>query len=118
LVGIAADPIQSREHVLLSSILETAWRGGQDLDLPSLIGAVQSPPLTKIGVLDVDAFFLQKDRFALAMALNNLVAAPGFAAWTEGEPINVRRCCARRPANRGSPSSRSPTSTTRSGCSS
>ena len=89
LVGIDADPIQSREHILLSTILDTAWRQGQELDLPALIQQIQTPPMKRVGVLDLDAFFPSKDRFALAMALNNLLAAPGFDAWMEGEPLDM-----------------------------
>ena len=89
LLGIDADPIKSREHILLSTILDTAWRKGQDLDLAGLIQQIQTPPVKRVGVLDLDSFFPSKDRFALAMSLNNLLAAPGFGAWMEGEPLDV-----------------------------
>ena len=91
LLGIAADPIQSREHILISNILDRAWQNGQDLDLAALISLIQTPPMTKIGVLDMDAFYPAKDRFALVMALNNLLASPGFSTWLEGEPLDVGR---------------------------
>jgi len=89
LIGVEADPIKSREHILLSTILDQAWRKGQDLDLASLIQQIQTPPLSKVGVLDLDLFYPSKDRFALAMQLNNLLAAPGFTAWLEGEALDV-----------------------------
>lgn len=89
LIGVEADPIKSREHILLSTILDQAWRKGRDLDLASLIQQIQTPPLSKIGVLDLDSFYPSKDRFALAMQLNNLLAAPGFTAWLEGEALDV-----------------------------
>jgi len=89
LVGIEADPVRSREHILLSNIFEHAWREGQDLDMALLIGLVQNPPMRKLGVFDLDTFFPQKDRFALAMALNNLIAAPGFERWLEGQPLDI-----------------------------
>jgi len=91
LVGIDADPIRSREHILLSTILDRAWRGGQALDLGAIIEQVQTPPVTRVGVLEIEAFFPSKDRFELAMALNNLLAAPGFGAWMEGEPLDIQR---------------------------
>ncbi len=91
LMGIEADPLQSREHILLSNILDTAWQKGQDLDLAGFIHAIQSPPLTKIGVFDIESFFPSKDRFGLAMKLNNLLAAPGFSVWLEGEPLDIDR---------------------------
>ena len=89
LVGIGADPVRSREHVLLSKILEDAWRRGQDLDLASLILAVQRPPFHQVGVMEINAYFPERDRFALALALNNLIASPSFGAWLAGEPLDV-----------------------------
>jgi len=90
LVGIDADPVKSREHILISTVLRAAWAEGRDLDLAGLIQQIQSPPVKRVGVLDMDAFFPAKDRFALAMTLNNLLAAPGFAAWMEGEPLDIQ----------------------------
>jgi hypothetical protein len=89
LLGMAADAVQSREHILLATILDTAWQAGRDVDLATLIQQVQTPPVARVGVLDVETFYPAKERFALAMALNNLLAAPGFAAWREGEPLDV-----------------------------
>jgi hypothetical protein len=89
LLGIDADPLQSREHILLSTILDHAWREGQNLDLADLIQQVQSPPVTKIGVLDLESFYSSKDRFGLVLALNNLLASPGFNAYMEGEALDI-----------------------------
>ena len=91
LVGIKADPVQSREHILLSTILDTAWRKGQNLDLAAIIQQVQNPPITKIGVLDLESFYSSKDRFSLVLALNNLLASPGFNAWLQGTPLDIRQ---------------------------
>jgi hypothetical protein len=91
LIGVDADPIQSREHILLATILGQAWSQGNDVDLAALIHAIQSPPMAKIGVIDVEAFFPAKERFALAMKLNNLLAAPGFQAWLDGAPLDVQQ---------------------------
>jgi hypothetical protein len=90
LLGIEADPIQSREHILLSTLLDHTWKKKEDLDLTALIHAIQSPPVSKIGMMDMNSFYPSKDRFALAMRLNNLLAAPGFQAWLEGEPLDVQ----------------------------
>ena len=91
LLGTSADPIQSREHILLSTILDSAWKKGQDLDLAGFIQAIQTPPVARIGVFDLESFFPSKDRFAFAMKLNNLLAAPGFSAWLQGEPLSIDR---------------------------
>ncbi|NLV74729.1 MAG: DUF87 domain-containing protein [Chloroflexi bacterium] len=89
LIGIEADPIRSREHILLSNILENAWRAGQDVDMLRLIAMIQEPPFRQLGVLDIDTFFPAKDRFALAMALNSVVAAPSFQTWMQGTPLDI-----------------------------
>jgi hypothetical protein len=91
LLGIEADPITSREHILVSNILESTWASGKALDLAGLIRAIQIPPFERIGVMDLDAFYPAKERFQLAMRLNNLLAAPGFEAWLEGDPLNINR---------------------------
>jgi hypothetical protein len=91
LIGLEADPITSREHILVSNILESTWAAGSALDLAGLIRAIQAPPFERIGVMDLDTFYPAKERFQLAMRLNNLLAAPGFEAWLEGEPLNINR---------------------------
>jgi hypothetical protein len=91
LLGIEADPIRSREHILISTILDSAWKENQDLDLAALIQHIQKPPVSKVGVLDLESFYPSKDRFALAMLLNNLLAAPGFETWLEGEALDLDR---------------------------
>jgi Helicase HerA, central domain len=91
LIGVEADPIRSREHILLSNILNQEWSAGRDLDLGGLIQKVQTPPITKIGVMDLDSFFPADDRFQLAMTLNNLLASPTFASWMEGEALDVQK---------------------------
>jgi hypothetical protein len=91
LAGIESDPMQGREHILLSQLVLTAWNAGQDLDLPALIQGVQKPPFEKVGVLDLESFFPAKDRSGLALALNNVLASPGAAAWAEGEPLDIQK---------------------------
>jgi len=91
LLGMEVDPITSREHILVSNIFESAWASGKALDLAGLIRAIQTPPFERIGVMDLDAFYPDRERFQLAMRLNNLLAAPGFEAWLEGDPLNINR---------------------------
>src|SRR5882672_10864954 len=91
LLGIDADPLKSREHILMSNILNSEWSTGKDLDIAGLIVQIQSPPMTKVGVMDIESFFPSKDRFELAMSLNNLLAAPGFSSWMEGEPLDIQQ---------------------------
>ena len=91
LLGMDADPIQSREHILISNILDRAWRENRGLDLAGLIREIQKPPFEKMGVFELESFFPSKERFGLAMRINNLLASPGFSSWLEGEAIDIRR---------------------------
>ena len=89
LMSIESDALSGREHILLTNLLDKAWAAGQDLDLPTLIAQVQQPPMRKLGVLDLDTFYPPKDRMALAMSMNGLAASPSFAAWGEGEDLDI-----------------------------
>ena len=89
-VGISADPLSSREHILLSNIIASAWAAGENIDLPTLLARVNQPPMRKLGVFDLDEFFPPKDRQAFAMKLNAVLAAPTFANWITGQPIDIQ----------------------------
>ncbi|MGE3811568.1 MAG: ATP-binding protein [Candidatus Nanopelagicales bacterium] len=91
MLGIAGDPLSSREHILLANIIQNAWTNGQDLDLASLLAQVQQPPFRKLGVLELDAFFPPADRMGFAMKLNGLLASPSFGTWLTGDPIDIER---------------------------
>ncbi len=91
LIGIDADPITGREHILLSNLLRHYWDAGRGLSLPDLIGAIQNPPIEQIGVMPLESIYPAKDRFGLAMRVNGLLSAPAFAAWMEGEPLDIQR---------------------------
>ncbi len=92
LVGMTdLDPLRSREHILLSNIFETHWVNGKDLDLTELILQTQTPPFQNLGAFPVDTFFPPKDRMELAMVLNNILAAPAFETWREGEELDVQK---------------------------
>lgn len=89
LTGTAADPVQSREHILIAQLLLNAWTKGQDLDLHALITQIQVPPLAKIGAFDMETFYPEKERLKLAVALNNILAAPSFSTWIHGDPLDL-----------------------------
>jgi DNA helicase HerA-like ATPase len=91
LLGIEADPVRSREHILISNILHRAWSEGRNLDLATLIREIQEPPFDRVGVLDVESVYPAKERFELAIGLNNLLASPGFEPWLEGAPLSIDR---------------------------
>ncbi|MBX3083323.1 MAG: DUF87 domain-containing protein [Anaerolineae bacterium] len=91
LIGKQVEPVKDREHVLVSNIFENAWKNGHDLTLEDIIIQVQKPPFAKLGVFDVNTFFPEKDRFKLAMELNNIIASPSFQSWINGEPLDIPR---------------------------
>ena len=90
LVGIEADPLSSREHILLANLVQHAWSSGTSLDLAALVGMVQQPPIRKLGVFELEQFFPTDDRTKLAMKLNGLLASPAFAAWGSGQPLDIQ----------------------------
>ncbi len=80
LVGLKdIDPLRSREHILLSRIIEETWKQEKNVDLTELILQTQNPPFDKLGAFPIDTFFPQKDRMDLAMQLNNILASPFFS---------------------------------------
>ncbi|MFH1447051.1 MAG: DUF87 domain-containing protein [Chloroflexota bacterium] len=90
LVGLKdIDPVRSREHILLANIFESAWSQGADLDLEKLILQAQNPPFEKLGVFTLAKFYPEKERFELAMLLNNFLAAPAFQTWLEGQALDI-----------------------------
>jgi len=90
LVGITEiDPLRSREHILLSNLLETSWSQGKPIDLTELILQVQKPPFSRLGAFPLENFFPEKDRSELAMLLNNFLAAPSFQTWLEGQALDM-----------------------------
>ncbi len=91
LLGIEADPVKSRDHILLSTLLDTSWRAGKDVDLATLIQQIQSPPMARVGVFDLESFYPSKERFGLAMAVNNLLASPGFNSWMTGDALDIQQ---------------------------
>jgi hypothetical protein len=91
LVGIDAEPGTSRDHVLLSTIVESLWKSGQKVDFGTLVRTIPTPPIDRVGFLDLENFYPAGDRFQLATRLNTVAAAPGFEAWLEGEPLDVGR---------------------------
>src|SRR5262245_20450962 len=102
MVGIETDPLAGKEHILLSNLIHHAWSSGLDIDLAALVGQVQDPPLRKLGVYELDAFYPAKERSKLAATLNGLLASPSFAAWAQGQDIDLDRILhaqdGRRPA--------------------
>ncbi len=94
LAGVDADPVQSREFVLISTLLDQTWRDGRTLDLPQLVHSIVQPPFDRLGVFNLEQFFPAQARMDLAMRLNNVLASPSFAPWMQGEPLDFGRLLA------------------------
>ena len=88
LLNVEVDPVSSREQILLANILDHSWRrtrpGSGKLDPRRPV-----TPFQKVGVVDIETFFPAKERFSLAMKLNNLLASPSFSGWLEGDALDV-----------------------------
>jgi hypothetical protein len=90
-IGIDADPLESKEYILLAQIISKAWVAGQQMSIENLIGKIINPPFEKIGVLPLDDFYPQEKRFALATRFNTLLASPGFVQWLKGEELDIQK---------------------------
>ena len=88
LLGVEADPLTSREYLLLVQLLSTFWQQGQTPTLVDLVRQVGTPPFAAVGALPLDEFFPAKDRQPLMVRLNALLASPKFAAWRTGDALD------------------------------
>ena len=67
-----------------------AWSAGRGSTSPTLIAEIQKPPLAKVGVHGPRVLLSRQGPLrARAAASNNLLAAPGFDVWLQGEPLDV-----------------------------
>ncbi len=91
LIGFSdIDPLSSKEHILLANIMEHYWSQGISFDLTDLIMKTQDPPFERLGAFPIDRLFPEKERFALAMKLNNFLASPSFQTWLQGQALNIQ----------------------------
>ena len=91
LIGVEADPVESKEYILLAQIITNSWLAGDDLSLEDLIGRIIAPTFKKIGVLPLDMFYPQGERFKFATKFNSIIASPTFKSWLEGENLDIQK---------------------------
>ena len=112
LVGIEADPVRSREHILLSNIFEHAWRAGPGPGPGQADpGRSRSRPCGKLGVFDVDTFYPAEGPLrSWPWRSTTSSPRPPSQTWIQGEPLDIGSLLygAGR-ASRASASSTSPT---------
>ncbi len=89
LLGIVADPLDSKEYILLAQIITRSWQEGRALSLADLIAAIIQPAFETIGVLPLDSFYPQNERFKFATRFNAVIASPNFANWLSGESLDI-----------------------------
>jgi len=91
LIKIEADPVSSKEYLLIAQILANKWTASENISLEELIGAIISPSFDKIGVLPLESFYPQDKRFTLATKFNSIIASPTFSAWLQGENLDIQK---------------------------
>ncbi|MCK5917943.1 MAG: DUF87 domain-containing protein [Cocleimonas sp.] len=91
LISVEADPVESKEYILLAQLISRSWLSGESLTLEDLIGRIISPSFKKIGVLPLEGFYPQAERFKLATKFNSILASPTFSAWMEGDDLDIQR---------------------------
>ena len=91
LIKVEADPVSSKEYLLIAQILANRWTAGKNISLEELIGAIISPSFEKIGVLPLESFYPQDKRFTLATKFNSIIASPTFSAWLQGENLDIQK---------------------------
>jgi len=91
LISIEADPLESKEYILLGNILKSLWMQKRTVTLEGLIALIINPPFDKIGVLPLKSFYPQNDRFKLATLFNNVIASPSFENWISGVPLDIQK---------------------------
>ena len=119
LAGIDVEPLRSREHILLSTLINDAWRQQRSLDLPALIAA---------SAIAADAAHRRARARIVLSGRRSLQAGDGPRIGCWPRPISrsgskaIRstsaRCSIPRPASRESRCCRLRTSTIASACSS
>jgi hypothetical protein len=91
LIGIEADPIDSKEYILLAQIISENWIAGKSITIEELIGSIINPPFKKVGVLPLDSYYPQSERFKFATRFNAVIASPSFSSWLQGEDLDIQR---------------------------
>lgn len=89
LLDIEADPVKSREMILLSRSVDALWEKGETATLEALVRTAAAPPFSTVGALPLETFFPARERQGFVVSLNNLLASPVMAAFRGGSPLDV-----------------------------
>ena len=91
LINIKGNLTELKEYILLAQIIKHAWQNNQDLTIESLVGLILQPPFSKVGVMDLESFYPQDERFKLANRFNLIIASPDFLGWLSGESLDIQK---------------------------
>lgn len=75
--------------MLLTNILYKNWQDGKGLGLEDLMAQIIKPPFENLGLFPIESIFPSGKRMELAMEINMVLANPTFAAWLQGEPLEI-----------------------------
>lgn len=89
LVGREPDAARSRDHALLSVLVERRMERNMPCDIGSLLQDIVEPPILIVGSLPLDSYITPKARGDLAASLNTLLVSPTFANWRQGAALRI-----------------------------
>ena len=95
LAGVTADPVRSREGILLATLFEQFWQQGKDLDLTQLINGVTNPPFKQLGAFEVDTFYPAKESTGCSLqpTANRATASSISPISATANACSSSRCC-------------------------
>jgi len=91
LIGIKADPLDSKEYIFLAQIISRSWVSDEAIAIDAIISKVINPSFKKIGVLSLEDFYSKDERFKLATKFNSLLASPSFSSWLQGDNLDIQK---------------------------
>lgn len=90
LISMEGDSMNSKEHLLLSSIFSHYYLQSASLSMETLISNIIMPPFKKVGMLELDAFYPQNERMKLATRFNSVISSVTFSSWIQGEALDIQ----------------------------
>ena len=77
-----------KQITFISTILENAWKNGENLTVKDLIRNIEIPAFSYVGSLSVSKVISEKERKDLATRINLLISDPKLRSWSSAESIN------------------------------
>ena len=77
-----------KQITFISSVLENAWKNGDNLSIKDLIKNIESPSFSYIGSLPVSKVVSDRERKDLATRINLLISDPKLRSWSAAGSFN------------------------------